>query len=305
MAAAIVLHILDSARVDALTLGSIFALGLALLHVTKVINVKLLDVFGVKLAVTEVGEALREANNSLDDAISKPDRTFSVRSDDEERALSRDEALVTSDLEQSEPNLTLVRLSLEVEKRLRGLLAAFGLDASGAVDRIYSRVAELNILSPEQVRSIRRIVSLGSAAARGERVESDVGSVVDREGPSLLDKLNALIYRAWIARFADDMESKDVSAKTQLGVGLAPLAAIQTDGGMIRFNREGSSVAILATAMGDEQPPPSSIFRYDLTDPSATPESAVDSVIQLLNVNIPAWRQAISKKSSAMPAADS
>jgi hypothetical protein len=91
-------------------------------------------------------------------------------------------------------NLQLVALRLEIERRLKALAAAAGLDNPQeiAASRLVGELASRDVLPHTVADALEDLLRLGTLAAHGRPVSADAGTWAANDGPRLLAALDAL-----------------------------------------------------------------------------------------------------------------
>jgi hypothetical protein len=90
-----------------------------------------------------------------------------------------------------DPNLALVGLRVEIEKRLRALGEAAGIKEERSLMRLLQRLREEGILLDASLSGLQEVVMAGNQAAHGAKVEPNVTSWAADYGPQLLATLDA------------------------------------------------------------------------------------------------------------------
>lgn len=90
-----------------------------------------------------------------------------------------------------DPNLALVGLRIEIEKRLRALGEAAGIKEERSLMRLFQRLREEGVLRDASLSGLQEVVMAGNQAAHGAKVEPNVASWAADYGPELLATLDA------------------------------------------------------------------------------------------------------------------
>jgi hypothetical protein len=90
-----------------------------------------------------------------------------------------------------DPNLALVGLRVELEKRLRKLAKAHNLAPSRPLPLVANELQRQGILSAEQASGLRDLIALGNGAAQGVDVSPAAGRFAVEYGPDVLRVLDA------------------------------------------------------------------------------------------------------------------
>lgn len=94
-----------------------------------------------------------------------------------------------------DPNLALVGLRIEIDKRIRALAEAHGVSTRLPLPRLTTQLAELGILDREIASGLRDLVALGNQAAHGTPVSRDAALSAVDYGPQVLAALDAKLVR--------------------------------------------------------------------------------------------------------------
>jgi len=99
-------------------------------------------------------------------------------------------------LPQADPNLQLVGLRIEIEQRLNQLAQAHRVELEGAPRptprRLVQRLVATGVLPQSVASPLLDLIGLGNQAAHGVEVSDGAGEWAQREGPRLLEALDAL-----------------------------------------------------------------------------------------------------------------
>lgn len=90
-----------------------------------------------------------------------------------------------------DPNLALVGLRIEIEKRLRAIADAAGIKEERSLMRLFQRLREQGVLRDASLSGLQEVVMAGNQAAHGAKVEPNVASWAADYGPGLLAALDA------------------------------------------------------------------------------------------------------------------
>jgi hypothetical protein len=90
-----------------------------------------------------------------------------------------------------DPNLALVGLRVELEKRLRKLAKTHNLVPSRPLPQLVNELQHQGALTAEQAAGLRDLIALGNGAAHGLDVSSAAGRVAVEFGPDVLRVLDA------------------------------------------------------------------------------------------------------------------
>jgi hypothetical protein len=90
-----------------------------------------------------------------------------------------------------DPNLSLVELRIEIEKRIRALAGRAGLPEDQSLMRLFHRLRQNGVLQDASVSGLQDLVAAGNRAAHGARVEPDVTLWAFEYGPKVVAALDA------------------------------------------------------------------------------------------------------------------
>ncbi len=97
------------------------------------------------------------------------------------------------DVAQGDPNLALVALRIEIEKRLRRLAQQLEIPDRMPLTRMFSELHQRGLLDKTVFGALQEIVSAGNSAAHGATVEPSVQDWALSVGPEILAVLDGLI----------------------------------------------------------------------------------------------------------------
>lgn len=89
-----------------------------------------------------------------------------------------------------DPNLALVGLRIEIERRLQSLARQHGIATGGSLVDLFESLRDQGILDAGAVRGFRRLVTAGNEAAHGATVEPAAASWALEVGPRILAVLD-------------------------------------------------------------------------------------------------------------------
>jgi hypothetical protein len=111
-------------------------------------------------------------------------------------AVARAEALPPTIIAaQVDPNLSLVSLRIEIEKRLRTLANSIAEDQRLPLARLLRRLQQHGVLDVNIVAGLDELIRLGNSAAHGATVEPDVASWASTQGDEILKTLDEIIRK--------------------------------------------------------------------------------------------------------------
>ena len=91
-----------------------------------------------------------------------------------------------------DPNLALITIRIEVERRLRNLANRKGFPASAPAARIIRDLQHAGAISAEQASGLNYVLTAANSAAHGATVEASVAEWAQTRGIDILDVLDAL-----------------------------------------------------------------------------------------------------------------
>jgi len=91
----------------------------------------------------------------------------------------------------ADPNLALVGVRIEIERRLRLLAEASGIPPDQSALRLARALHQRGILSEDEFGGLRQLIDAGNRAAHGAVVASDVSAWVQDYAPEVLAALTA------------------------------------------------------------------------------------------------------------------
>lgn len=89
-----------------------------------------------------------------------------------------------------DPNLALVGLRIEIERRLQSLAAQHGIETGGSLVDVFEELRDQGVLDAAAVRGFRRLVTAGNEAAHGATVEPAAAAWALDAGPRILAVLD-------------------------------------------------------------------------------------------------------------------
>lgn len=96
---------------------------------------------------------------------------------------------------QVDPNLALVSVRIEIEKRLRALASNNNLQANVSLNRMLGDLAKKEVLPEQVVGPLRDIIAAGNSAAHGATVEPQVQQWVAESGAEVIGILDNLLRK--------------------------------------------------------------------------------------------------------------
>lgn len=94
-------------------------------------------------------------------------------------------------ISEQDPNLALVGLRIEIERRLRTLADRVGVVKNGPLLQLTRELEKRGVLAHEATSGLRDLITLGNQAAHGVEVASDVAYSSVEYGPQVLRILDA------------------------------------------------------------------------------------------------------------------
>jgi hypothetical protein len=128
---------------------------------------------GWKIEFKDVKEAVEKAISEKDRSLGSIDNDSSIES-----------------IAKKDPNLALVSLRIEIEKRLRSLAEASGLPRNAPLTHISQGLSEAKILTESTSSGLCDLVTLGNRAAHGVPVDADAANWAISYGPRILSILD-------------------------------------------------------------------------------------------------------------------
>lgn len=95
-----------------------------------------------------------------------------------------------------DPNLALVALRIEIERRVRQLAAKYNIQEKQPLGRLVRQLREIEVLNDSSVSGLQELIIAGNDAAHGARVEPRVANWAFDYGPDILAALNEKIQAA-------------------------------------------------------------------------------------------------------------
>jgi hypothetical protein len=92
---------------------------------------------------------------------------------------------------QNDPNLALVGLRIEIERRLRRMAEMEGLSQPRSLSALLNILMSKGIISGSSMSGLQELIYAGNQAAHGARVEPEVASWAVDYGPEILASLDA------------------------------------------------------------------------------------------------------------------
>jgi hypothetical protein len=95
------------------------------------------------------------------------------------------------DISDRDPNLALVGLRIELEKRLRALAERNGISESRSLGRTFADLRSRGVLDEQTVVGLQELIMAGNQAAHGARVAPQAATWAIEHGPKVLSVLDA------------------------------------------------------------------------------------------------------------------
>jgi hypothetical protein len=99
-------------------------------------------------------------------------------------------ALIQSD--ELDPNIALIQLRLEIEKRLRNLAHLKGLPDTASIHLLVRALVNKGLLAGETAAGLMEIIHYGNKAAHGAKVEIEAATWARAWGPKIIASLAAI-----------------------------------------------------------------------------------------------------------------
>lgn len=90
-----------------------------------------------------------------------------------------------------DPNIALVSVRIEIEKRLRALARAAGIDPDQSLSRLARALHQKGVLDDSELAGLQDLIAAGNRAAHGAPVSPDVSAWVRNYAGEVLDALDA------------------------------------------------------------------------------------------------------------------
>lgn len=90
-----------------------------------------------------------------------------------------------------DPNLALVSIRIEIERRLRALCEKHGIEPPRSVSGMLRALGQAEVLGQETLSGLDDLVAAGNRAAHGASVEPSVSAWAQNYGPRVLSVLDA------------------------------------------------------------------------------------------------------------------
>lgn len=90
-----------------------------------------------------------------------------------------------------DPNLALVALRIEIERRIRALSSRAGIPEDRSMIRLFNRLREMGVLQAASVSGLQELLAAGNRAAHGATVEPEVANWAREYGPQIIAVLDA------------------------------------------------------------------------------------------------------------------
>jgi hypothetical protein len=89
-----------------------------------------------------------------------------------------------------DPNLALVGLRIEIEKRLREYARIHGLDERRGLSQLLAELSRREVLPQDTIGGLKELIYAGNSAAHGARVQEGVAEWAMDAGPQILASLD-------------------------------------------------------------------------------------------------------------------
>ena len=89
-----------------------------------------------------------------------------------------------------DPNLALVGLRIEIEKRIREFARLHQLDERRSLSQLLRELAQQQVLPPDTIGGLQELIQAGNQAAHGARVQDGVADWAIDVGPRILASLD-------------------------------------------------------------------------------------------------------------------
>jgi hypothetical protein len=109
------------------------------------------------------------------------------------RPASKD--ITREQIQESDPNLALVGLRIQIEKRLRAVAEAQGLPSRGSASQLLAILRNRGVIDPNTGSGLQDFIALGNRAAHGTKVDPGVAVWARENGPNVLAPLDFLLSK--------------------------------------------------------------------------------------------------------------
>jgi hypothetical protein len=92
-------------------------------------------------------------------------------------------------IESTDPNLALIALRIDIEKRLRRLAEKYGEPATSSLPRIIQGLRELTVLTSDESEGLERVILAGNKAAHGASVDPQIAEHASSWGRQIVELL--------------------------------------------------------------------------------------------------------------------
>lgn len=176
-AVAVVLHLfLPALRIDAVSLG-LLALAVLPWLAPLVKSAELPG--GFKIEFQDVKEAAERVAAGAPDALPPPS------------SVNPSYLLIA----EHDPNLALVGLRIEIERRLRALAERTGIPKNRPLTQLTANLQEQQVLSAESSGGLLQLISLGNQAAHGVPIAPNAATSAVEFGPRVLQVLDSKLLK--------------------------------------------------------------------------------------------------------------
>jgi len=141
------------------------------------------------LKSAELPGGLKIEFKELKDATAKVTATAAVSS------AKRVEELAFLQVADTDPNLALVGLRIEIEKRLRALAELHEIDSRAPLSRLFDQLRRQEVLVDPALSGFQELVAFGNQAAHGAQVDPEGARWAMTQGPKVLAVLDEAIAR--------------------------------------------------------------------------------------------------------------
>jgi hypothetical protein len=148
---------------------------------------------GVKISLRDV----EKAENKIETSVQTPSHQVEPSQDQATEAMVQGPfqlGTVMRPVKSVDPNLSLVGLRIEIEKRLR-LLSNSDQEDQQPLTRLIRALQQEGVLDINIATGLNELIRLGNSAAHGAVVEPDVAAWANTRGDDILRRLDAAIAR--------------------------------------------------------------------------------------------------------------
>jgi hypothetical protein len=110
-------------------------------------------------------------------------------------------------LQEEDPQLSLVALRIEIEKRLRAIAKIYGLPENRSLSITLKALSTKGVLNPPTANGLQELVWIGNQAAHGVKVDMSGQLWAQLSGPKILAILDELLAKGGAAQQGDEADA--------------------------------------------------------------------------------------------------